>query len=213
MGNKKSLYKKDQMSIAPGYTVADWKKLDLNSKNSSDWHEAVRIFNARIRGRYLDPVDKLIALDKKRANEKDRRFGFTILAIDCLLIETLQAFIEGVGNTWKLSRKMFVNFLTESPSFSVYFDKKLACRFYEDVRCGILHQAETRSGWLIWSVGPLFLDPKGTKIRIINRTEFHEALKSEFDSYVTKLRDLKDTKQDKLREKFRNQMDGIVKGS
>ena len=212
MGNKKPPYNEDQMSIAPGYTVADWKKLDLDSENSSDWREAIKIFNARIRGRYLDPVDKLIALDKKRANEKDRRFGFTILAIDCLLIETLQAFIEGVGNTWKLSKKMFVNFLTERPSFSVYFDEKSACRFYYDVRCGILHQAETRFGWRVLSVGPL-LDPKGNKIRIINRTEFHEALKSEFDSYVTKLRDLKDTKQDELREKFRNQMDGIVKGS
>ena len=72
MGNKKSPYKEDQMSIAPGYTVADWKKLDLDSENSLDWCEAIKIFNARIRGRYLDPVDKLIELDKKRANEKDR---------------------------------------------------------------------------------------------------------------------------------------------
>ena len=142
------------MDIAPGYTDKDWNKLDLDNENSSDWCKAIQILNARIKGRYLDPVDKLIELDKKRA-AKDRRFGFTILAIDCLLIETLQAFIDGVENTWNQSKKMFVNFLTGRSSFLKHFNEKSACRFYKDVRCGILHQAETRSGWLIWSMGPL----------------------------------------------------------
>ena len=204
MGNKKSPYNEDQMSIAPGYTVEDWKKLDLDNADNQDWCKAIEILEARIKGRYLDPVDELIKLDKKRAT-KDRRFGFTILAIDCLLIETLQTFICGEGSTGK----MFVDFLTKRPSFSKHFkEKKLAGRFYEDVRNGILHQAETRSGWLIWSIGPL-LDPQDTAIRI-NRTKFHEALKAEFDSY---LKDLKDTKQDELRQKFRQKMDCVIEVS
>ncbi len=192
------------MYIAPGYTDEDWNNLDLETANSRDWCEAIKILDARIRGRYLDPVDKLIEHEEPIEPE-NRRFGFTILAIDCLLIETLQTFICGGGT----SGKMLVDFLTKRPSFSEHFkEKKLAGRFYDDVRNGILHEAETRSGWLIWSIGPL-LDPQDTEIRI-NRTKFHEALKVEFDSY---LKDLKDTRCEELRKNFRNQMDSVIKGS
>ena len=211
MGNKKSPYNEDQMSIAPGaprYKIADWKKLDLDTVNSQDWCKAIKILEARIRGRYLDPVDKLIEYEEPIEPE-NRRFGFTILAIDCLLIETLQAFIDGEKNTYQKTKRMFVKFLTERPSFSKHFkEKKLACRFYKDFRNGILHQAETRCGGLIWSVGPLLCNT-GTGM-IINRTKFHEALKAEFDSYLT---DLKDTKQGELRQKFRQQMDYVVEVS
>jgi len=41
-------------------------------------------------GRFLDPISDL----------KDKKYtGFLIMAIDCLLIETLQQFIEGVPET------------------------------------------------------------------------------------------------------------------
>ncbi len=211
MGNKKSPYKKEPISIAPGYTDEDWKNLDdLDNENSSDWCEAIKILDARIRDRYLDPVDELIELDKRRVNKKVPRFGFTILAIDCLLIETLQAFIDGETNTRNKEPRMFIDFLTGRPSFKKHFkDKKLACRFYKDVRCGILHQAETRSGWLVRSNGPL-LNPKNIERRIINRTEFHKALKSEFESYLTELRD---TNNAKLRQNFRKKMDCVVEVS
>ena len=193
------------MYISSRYTDEDWKNLDLDNENSSDWCIAIEIIDERIRGRYLDPVDELIELDNKRA-AKDRRFGFTILAIDCIIVETLQVFIEGgvVGNT----RERFVNFLTKRPSFSEHFDKQLACRFYDNFRNGLLHEAETRSGGLVWSVGQL-LDNTGTGMTI-NRTKFHEALKDEFDFYLT---ELEDTKCEKLRKNFRNQMDSVVNGS
>lgn len=210
MGNKKSPYNEDQMSIAPGaprYKIADWKKLDkkLDLDNSQDWCEAIKILEARIKGRYLDPVDELIELDKKR-EPTDRVFGFTILAIDCIIVETLQVFIEGgvVGST----RVRFVNFLTGRPSFSKHFDEKSACRFYYNFRNGLLHEAETRSGGRVWSVGEL-LKITDTGL-IINRTKFHEALKSEFESYLTELRD---TNNANLRQNFRNQMDSVVNGS
>ena len=201
---KKSSYREDQMFIAPGYTVADWKKLDLDSGNSSDWCEAIKILDARITGRYLDPVDKLIEYEEPIDPEK-RRFGFTILAIDCLLIETLQAFRDGKTTGTK---KMFVKFLTGRSSFSKYFDEKSACRFCDNFRNGILHEAETRSGGRVWSVGQL-LDNTGTGMTI-NRTKFHEALKSELGSYLDELRD---TNNANLRQNFRNQMDSVVKGS
>lgn len=191
------------MYIAPGYKEADWKKLELNDDTSSDWPEAIKILDARIKERYLDPSDLLVASEEKTSPTK-RRFGFTILAIDCLLIETLQAFIEGKKHTKNQSKQMFRNFLTTRQSFSEYFNQQLAVRFFYDYRCGILHQAEIPRESLVWSVGPL-LKLNGTRM-IINRTKFHEALKLEFISYLT---DLNIPQNAKLRQHFRNKIDYI----
>src|SRR5258708_33543390 len=57
------------------------------------WDKAVDILAARIRDRYIGTVDCLIATEENKPASK-RRFGFAVLAIDCLLIETLSAFIE-----------------------------------------------------------------------------------------------------------------------
>ncbi len=193
------------MEIAPsGHTIDDWKNLDLDNENSSDWCEAIKILESRIRGRYLDPVDELIKLDQKRA-AKDRRFGFTILAIDCIVIETLQAFIDGKPTG---TNNMFVKFLTGRPSFSKHFNEKLARRFCDNFRNSLLHEAGTRYGGLIWSVCDLLQDKDAGMI--INRTKFHEALKSEFKSYLDELRD---TNNAKSRQKFRKRMNGVISKS
>ncbi len=72
-----------------------------------------------------------------------RRFGFTILAVDCLVIETLEAFIEGLEDTEGKSRATFCKFLRSRPLFAAEFTTEdLAEQFYYQFRCGILHQAE-----------------------------------------------------------------------
>ena len=193
------------MYIAPGYTDEDWKKLNLDDDASSDWAKAIEILEARIKGRYLDPADMLIAADRQEL-PKNRRFGFTVLAVDCLLIETFQAFIEGRKETRNLSKKMFKAFLTTRPAFSSYFDQQLAERFYYDFRCGILHQAEIPADSVVWSVG-LLVRVDGQKMTV-NRTKFHDALKKEFDAY---LKDLADSLQLQLRENFRKKMNHICR--
>jgi len=192
------------MHIAPGYTDNDWKQLDLDDDTSSGWATGIEILQARIKGRYLDPADLLVAEDEKIRPAKDRRFGFTILAIDCLLIETLQAFIEGKRDTKNQSGRMFRNFLTTHPAFSLYFNDQSADRFYRDFRCGILHHAEVPPDSVVWSVGPL-LRIDGKRM-VINRTKFHEALKIEFESYLT---DLADSRNRVLRSNFRRKMNYI----
>ena len=193
------------MYIGPGYEDTDWKTLELNDDNSPDWPKAIKILEARIKGRYLDPGDMLIAAEKE-IGPANRRFGFTVLAIDCLLIETFQAFVEGRKHTKYHSKQMFRNFLVTRPSFSKHFSQQLADRFFDDFRCGILHQAETPRESLVWSIGPL-LKLDGTKMTI-NRTEFHEALKLEFVSYLS---DLGDPQNAELRRHFRVKMDHICK--
>lgn len=192
------------MQIAPGVNASEWHALSLDDPNSADWDKAVGILAARIRDRYLEPVDFLIASEETKLPSQ-RRFGFTVLAIDCLLVETLGAFIEGLEGTDGQSKKVFRTFLRTRKQFAAEFTTDdLANRFYEQFRCGILHQAETGGESKVWSVGPL-LRVTGNAI-VVNRNKFHETLKTEFDAYLSELRDAHNSSP---RSNFRKKMNFI----
>lgn len=194
------------MHIAPEIHRDEWLKLKLDDEASSDWNRAIYIFNERINSRYLEPVDLLIKADNKRI-PLERRYGFAILAIDCLLIETLQSFREGLTNTKRRSREMFEKFLTSREGFREHFNMDQAKRFFYDFRCGILHQAEVMGPSLLWSVG-LLKGEKTDGIPYINRTKLHEFLKNEVKQYSDELRDPNNSE---LRKNFRSKMDFIAR--
>jgi len=194
------------MYIAPGIHRDEWLKLKLDDETSPDWNRAIDIFNARIDSRYLEPVDLLIKEDNRR-NSLERRYSFSILAIDCLLIETLQSFREGLTDTKGKSKEMFQNFLTSREGFREHFNKDQAESFFYDFRCGILHQAEVMKSSLLWSVG-LLKGEKADGIPYINRTKVHEYLKDEVKRYSEELRDPTNSE---LRKKFRTKMDFIAR--
>ncbi|HSI24411.1 MAG TPA: hypothetical protein VK952_02205, partial [Methylotenera sp.] len=86
------------MEISPSYTDIDFKV----ARDDEKWEEMVVIFYDRLEGRFLKPI---------RLIENDMNIGmfsgFSILALDCLIIETLQQFYEGtiqsknVGDSFK----------------------------------------------------------------------------------------------------------------
>jgi hypothetical protein len=197
-------FRKGQMQIAPGINASAWWTLKLDHATSADWNKAVDILAARIRDRYLEPVDFLIASEETKPASQ-RRFGFTVLAIDCLLVETLEAFIEGLEDTVGRSEKVFRTFLRSRKQFAAEFTTdEIASRFYKQFRCGILHQAETGGESKVWSVGPL-LHVNGEAITV-NRNKFHDCLKAEFQSYLSELRDSRNVT---LRQNFKTKMDFI----
>lgn len=68
--------------------------------------------------------------------------GFSVMALDCLLIETLQQFKKGESDTPRgCGEKYYVEFLTDT-SFNEYFSEDMAKKFYKHIRNGILHQTE-----------------------------------------------------------------------
>jgi len=194
------------MHIAPEIHRDEWLNLDLDDAVSLDWNRAVEIFAERIKYRYLEPADLLIKADEN-CPPIERKFGFSIMAIDCLLIEALQSFRDGLTNTKNKSLEMFKKYLTKRDGFRDYFDEAQAKNFFYDVRCGILHQAEIMGHTLLWSVGSLKGETAdGTPY--INRTKFHEILKEDFDQYCN---ELKNPANLKLRKNFRIKMDFIAR--
>lgn len=189
----------EPMRISPKYSVDDWKTLTFSTEK--EWQEAVSIFEDRIRGRFLDIIAHIEGLEYA---------GFAVLALDCLLIETLQQFREGRKRTpSRKSKEYFARFLTET-SFRNFFTGEMAEMFYEQIRCGILHQAEVEasSRVLIRQGVPLVNATEDYKGLVINRRLFHQQLLKVFEEYVYSLRD---ASNDELRSKFRKKMNYICR--
>ena len=81
--------------------------------------------------------------------------------------------------------------------------------FVDDVRNGILHQAQSRR-FAIWRDEPpgRILTDLGGRRYALNRTEFYQALKTEFSLYLEELRDSSDPA---VRSRFIEEMDRIAK--
>jgi len=178
-----------RIDIAPNFSCDDWDtlkaKLDPSgnwASSPNDWEQAVKILETRIKRRFLEPAKSL---------EGNAYAGFAILALDCLLIESIQAFRRGKNaKNSAESRKAHTTFLTTTPKFSDFFSDALANDFYTSVRNGLLHDGETRKGWLVKANNKYALvDPQPKNFVVVNRLKFHAALVSEFESYLQSLRD------------------------
>lgn len=196
--------------ISPNYYAKDWNDLTLERRDSPDWDTAIKIFEDRMEGRFLKQIDLL-------DNNPDRKTGvfagFAIMAIDCLFIETLEQFHKGKIRTGQgMDNKAFFDFFQRSSKFKTFFDTEAkATVFYGHIRCGLLHQAQTKKKSTIhirceemlqW-VNPTQFD-EGLKIQ---RRLFHEEVLGIYASYVEKLRD---GKQLNLKRKLKRKMDSIV---
>ena len=150
--------------IAGWKTIDDWRtfraSLVVGGKPSS-WQKAYNeYFLTRLDLRYFNPIR---ILQKHGTFEGE---GFSILAIQCTLIEFLESTVQGINyrflrgnevlglNEYSSSRKVFVNFLCNRNPFDKEFDDKIAMDFYSGIRCGILHEARTKNGWTVHAKSP-----------------------------------------------------------
>lgn len=109
------------------------------------------------------------------------RAGFLKMAVGCLMIETLESFKLGVLDTKGRSKAMFDSFFeTEETHFPDFKNFKT---FYKDIRCGILHQAETTNGWRILLYGQLLNEEE----RTINAEKFMQSLQAALNNYKEEL--------------------------
>lgn len=187
------------MRISRNYTVDDWKSLDLKSED--DWNLSVDILKDRLETRYLEHIREL--LPRKTS-------GFVVLALDCVLIETLEQFKRGKRKTPQgRGQEFFVSFLTSS-EFGEHFTKDRAKIFYTQIRCGLLHQSEAEGASRIKRGGshPLVSDTKDHESLIINKDEFHSLLEKVISTYYESLRMGVDPE---LRNNFRRKMDSICR--
>lgn len=203
--------------------IDDWKnlRLKLNQDYSfnDEWETAILLFDTRLKRKFFKPVQTII--DQQTLEGE----GFTIVTVQCSLIEMLSAFRKGEIYNHKNktgtpkfeyfeSKKMFTSFLKTANIFEDLFwksDKTVppfdADDFYTSVRCGLMHEARTKNKWFINAAPKTmkiktetnFLQQKGDK-KIIYRTILHYRLLSYLTDYQNELRQT--NKEGKMLRKY-----------
>lgn len=164
----------DALRISPQYTSLDWQGLDKS--NPQDWPKAADMIRDRLDGRFLRFASACL--------EEDKYSGFVVLAIDCLLAETIQQFKDGITDGHNKSEKMIKRFL-QGARFQPDFDGEARKRFYLDIRCGLLHQAEAKKMWLIRRKQPALLQKAaGGQGYIIDVERFHTGMQGSLNDYL-----------------------------
>jgi hypothetical protein len=180
--------------ISPRHRASHWRALPLDSDDEAEWLKAIDIVENRIKGRFVRWIDSMVA---------EKFSGFAVVALDCLLIETLIGFMTGEpseGPDALLTNKI--------GSGELKFTVEQAQRFRDDVRNAVIHDAETRRGWIIRPGKPdgQILTIDGENISL-NRTAFHFALSRELEAWLAKLR----SGDKMLRKNMRRRMEQIIK--
>lgn len=167
-------------------TVEKLKEFISNSNKI----EIADFIKQRFEERYINPINKLDSKDKH---------GFSIMAVCCLMIESLESYKNGWESTENKSGRAFKQFLTTENEFVDL--KNHSTNFYKNVRCGILHQSETTDGWKIVRKDELF----NSQTKTINASKFLLAMETTLDNYANRLKveDWDSSIWDNLRRKLR----------
>lgn len=184
----------DALKISPNYTSRDWSA--LAEDNPNDWPQAATIVRDRLEGRFLRFADQWLS---------DPFSGFIVLAIDCLLAETIQQFRTGATSGKGKSEQYLTKFLS-GPRFQPEFVEAARASFFEDIRCGLLHQAEAKKMWLIRRKQPNMLQHVSSgNGYIIDVERFHEAVRLSLQDYYEDIVDpLRDDVRRNLWKKMRH---------
>lgn len=121
--------------------------------------------------RYLEPF-----------KNNQSKHGFSMMAVGCLMTESLYCFKKGLKKVGGSGGTAFNNFFSESSKLRA-FDGH-GEEFYKKVRCGILHQGETYDGWKILRSGALFQKSE----KVVNATKYLDAMEVELRTFTEHLK-------------------------
>ena len=178
-------------------SVARWLDAGLTTK-------LVEFFRNRHEDRFFGPIDCLMD-----AAQSHHGYGFSMMSVCCLLVETLQCYREGLPTTssiewkellriqrnesvpaqYKLPHSLPINgkqaFLRFFARYKTFFPGIDGGSFYANIRNGLLHQGQTKGGWTIDIQGSMLCDPTSKNI---HRNFFARQLRASFNDYLGELR-------------------------
>lgn len=187
-----------ELKIAENLTIKDWEdlvgeqdKLKINYDDNEKWGLAFHFFEERIRTRYLNPINAILDLKLNKGE------GFAVVNLQCSLIETIESFING----WEYKHKPKGWFKNKQKSevhnnaciFKSFFTNTMELKkmkvdgsdFYSSVRCGLLHETQTKNDWVIRvdkEKSLLIYEEKDYK-KIIYRENFQKELENIIAKY------------------------------
>jgi hypothetical protein len=165
-----------------------------------DTGQLIQFLRERHRERFFEPINYI-----KNAPGNTQGFGFAVMALCSLLIETIQSYRDGLPTThpgelrhlqrlkrvpvaYQLSDQLQVNGEDEFRRFfDMYrsdFPGMKGSTFYKKIRNELLHQGQTKGGWNLRKGDSVVLDHK---TKSIYRDQFSERLELCFEKYLQEL--------------------------
>ena len=165
------------MKIGGEFPAKDWPGLRkrLDAGDDSAWNEAVEVLRARIRGRYLDHARQITGRPYS---------AFAVLTIDSAVIETLEQFRRGEKETPPGKSGEFFRVFLTTTRLKRYFRSQTANLFYKTIRCGLLHQGETKSDSRVTKKPFVVRRSRTGKGIRVNAGRLHNELEATFEDYV-----------------------------
>lgn len=193
----------DNTFISAFIDVGQWKRareqlirgILWGDSTTEEWNSAFELLYTRIQTRFLNPIDWIL---EKRHNCGE---GFSVVALQCILIEFLEAFYQGKIYTtskkprefeYNSSKQLFSDFLLNHEPFSRHFTSKAnANGFFDNIRCGLLHEAATKETSKINNAPAhdmivLFEQDDPSNMRIY-RENFYKAILTFIEGYKSEL--------------------------
>ncbi len=181
-----------------------------------DWERAISGIEGRFTERFIKPADAIQQLDRGDSLQFPEGRGFAIVALDCLLLESLYGYEKGQRTKVSETNTAFKEMLTAKPQFANAFSPAtVAESFVKAVRNGLLHDGETREGWIIWQrdVGGSLVEIRSNNMKILYRDGFHAAVKEAVAEYFRKLRSTSASESVALRGAFVRRVDTLCNES
>lgn len=191
------------------------KHPNIYQYDETTWGKAIEKFKERLDNYFFIPISGII-----ERGDGDGE-GFSVVTLQCALIEMFAAFKEGKIHAlrrssqasfhqdyrYSASQKLFTDFLKDSEFLGNYFSQSFDPNlFYKEVRCGLMHEARTKGKWLIRYKQEKLLTQDSNNNIIIDRSILQENLKDYLNRYIAKLKDPNETD---LREKFARSLDNL----
>lgn len=183
------------------YLAVNWRASEIRScLRRKDKDSLVRFLRERHHERFFQPIRNL-----KSAPDTAQGYGFAMMALCSLLVETIQSYREGLPTTYGRELAKLQNIKSVPAAYKIppalrvngkqafrrffhkynnTFDGLSGARFYKNIRNGLLHQAQTKAGWTLWKHGSGVWDPKQKRIF---RDNFAVALEASFEAYLSEL--------------------------
>jgi hypothetical protein len=182
--------KSPEPELATGWPISKVESCLL----SADKNDLIAFLQQRYEERFFKPIRAL-----QSYTDHHKGFGFAIMALCSLLIESLQSYRYGLPTTnqreydlalakikpptehaisqneLRNGRQAFEDFFSLNQSLFPDVEGGL---FYRAIRNGLLHQAQTKDGWRIRTGESQLWNRDG---QVVNRTKFAKALSMAFD--------------------------------
>lgn len=132
------------------------KAIKKNDKNKSYGLQGkiIKAMKNRVNSRYLETVKKCI-------ESNNDNFGFMVMSVNCILIELYYQLENGIDETndYGSETKIEDAFRYVIPKLHEDFTNETGTQFYEEIRCKLIHQAQTNTNVAISFETPNMIYP------------------------------------------------------